>query len=430
MSLTYADVRSWDGAALGSVGESVSQGRRRLFDLEDELDASRVMWSFSWQGRAADAARGRIARLTDRGEHLVAEVSMVQRAVLAAADAVTGLARNVDQAESNATANSFTITDTGEVRDAEPLPASDPGHADRAKALTALETFVGDILRTATEIDTALAGVLDSAAEGKVSDQGATSFGDADYTQETADGHYRIGPPDPPEITFDEDFDYDSQDSDWRDHLAKLEWMAKLRAGQLRGDLPDGTRMYEHYWGNSGDPVTFDLGEAGRDDANVSRNTQEEVNRARAAAEELIRNGNTDFDFTGDPSAARNYPDTENWAKAVGGYQQWSHGHVSVDGDQVTMTVTVNAEDRYNFNRGQADIATGAGDNENGRFTEIGWARPFDVHGETTQTVTWTVGDPPPPLDPVDGNDRDYGRERDDTPDNPRGRDRESMGGR
>lgn len=65
--------------------------------------------------------------------------------------------------------------------------------------------------------------------------------------------------------------------------------------------------------------------------------------------------------------------------------------------ENVTMEITVRGEDRYNFNGGQNDIVTGAPDNENGRFTEIGWAKPFDTHGSLTRTVTWQLGDVPDP---------------------------------
>ena len=68
---------------------------------------------------------------------------------------------------------------------------------------------------------------------------------------------------------------------------------------------------------------------------------------------------------------------------------------MKANGDAVTMTVTVHAEDRYNFNSGSADIATGLPDNANGRFEEIGWAKPFDTSGELTRTVTWKLGEAP-----------------------------------
>lgn len=46
----------------------------------------------------------------------------------------------------------------------------------------------------------------------------------------------------------------------------------------------------------------------------------------------------------------------------------------------------------YNFNRGQADIASGVSDNVNGIFAELGWAKSFITYGETTLTISWTEG--------------------------------------
>ena len=75
----------------------------------------------------------------------------------------------------------------------------------------------------------------------------------------------------------------------------------------------------------------------------------------------LVNSGNAGFSMSGDALPTSAYPVTENWQKSVGGYQQWSSADVAVDGTTVTMTVTVHAEDYYNFNRGQADIARSAG---------------------------------------------------------------------
>ncbi|MBN3453334.1 hypothetical protein [Mycolicibacterium sp.] len=61
----------------------------------------------------------------------------------------------------------------------------------------------------------------------------------------------------------------------------------------------------------------------------------------------------------------------------------------------MTMEITVEAEDHYSFNRGSSDIASGAPNDENGRFTEVGWAKPLDTHGEITRTITWELGAPP-----------------------------------
>ncbi|MDH6196407.1 uncharacterized protein YukE [Mycobacterium frederiksbergense] len=205
-----------------------------------------------------------------------------------------------------------------------------------------------------------------------------------------------IGPPTKPDIPWDEDFEYDSAEPGLQDYLTRAEWEAKLVGGRLlRSDLDDATEMYRHYWDNNGKPIEFDYEEAYREDPGIRANVDDQISRAQRGAEELIRAGNTSFSMTGDPLPTTNYPTTENWQKAVGGYQQWSSADVKVEGNRVTMTVTVHAEDHYNFNRGQSDIGTGASDNENGRFTELGWARPFDSHGEVTRTVSWELGSAP-----------------------------------
>lgn len=211
---------------------------------------------------------------------------------------------------------------------------------------------------------------------------------------------YDFGEPKKPDIKWDEGFKYDSKDANWRDYLSKAEWMAKLEGGRaVRSDLDDATAMYDHYWDNNGEHVRFDYEEGYKEDPSIAANVNGEVARTAAAVDEMVRNGNTHFSMTGDAHPATAYPETENWQKTIGGYQQWSSADVTVKDGQVSMTVTVHAEDYYNFNPEQADIATGAGDNENGRFTEIGWAKPFPSSGDVTRTITWPVGSPPPSVD-------------------------------
>lgn len=225
--------------------------------------------------------------------------------------------------------------------------------------------------------------------------------------------HFVIGPPTKPDIEWDEDFIYDSKDAGWRDHLEKAKWMAKLRGGQLiRSDLDDATQMYRHYWDNNGETVEFDYEEAYNEDEGVRTSVDKEIARAQQGAETLINAGNHSFSMTGDATATTDYPTTENWQKTIGGHQQWSSADVSVDGNRVTMEVTVHGEDHYNFNKGQSDIASEAPDDANGRFTEIGWAKPFDSHGTITRTISWELGQAPD-SDVTDSGDpqRNPGRE-------------------
>lgn len=207
---------------------------------------------------------------------------------------------------------------------------------------------------------------------------------------------YQVGQPQRPSFHWDEDFAYNTASANPGDYLAAAEWQAKLAGAQLvRPDLADATAAYAHYWSNTGTPLQVNYAKAYREDSAVRSNVDSEIARTAAAVDQMAAGGATAFSVTGPAHAAGQYPVTENWQKTIGAYQQWSSADVKVEGNQVTMTVTVHAEDHYNFNRGQSDIASGAPDNANGRFTELGWAKPFDTHGEITRTITWTLGSPP-----------------------------------
>lgn len=207
-------------------------------------------------------------------------------------------------------------------------------------------------------------------------------------------GEYVVGPATRPEIEWDEDFVYDSKGSTWTDHLNKVKWQTKAEgAAVVRQDLDDALAAYWHYWDNNGKHFTFDYEEAYREDHRVKLTVDAEIGRAQAGAESLINSGRTSFSMTGGANNADFYPETENWQKAIGGHKVWSSAEVTVKGNTATMTVVVHGEDYYNFNRGQSDIASGAQDDENGRFTEIGWAKPFEQSGTVTKTMTWELGE-------------------------------------
>ena len=215
---------------------------------------------------------------------------------------------------------------------------------------------------------------------------------------ETGGPGYVIGPPTKPDLTWDDDYEYDSADPEFGDYVDWNSWGLKETAAHAHPGLQDAADFYSHYRSNTGLPKEFDYEEAYSDDESIRQLVDNEIARTQQGVDDLIASGaGEEFSVTGDAHSTRDenlYPATENWQKTIGGYQQWSSADVRVDGDQATMTVTVHAEDYYNFNAGEADIASGAPDQENGRFTELGWAKPFESHGELTREVTWTVGDP------------------------------------
>lgn len=93
------------------------------------------------------------------------------------------------------------------------------------------------------------------------------------------------------------------------------------------------------------------------------------------------------------------YPVTENWQKAIGGHTIWGSADVSVICDDkktyFIMALTLHAEDRYNFNPGAADLATGIPDSANGRFELTGLAHQFTQYGEARRYAVWELGQIP-----------------------------------
>jgi hypothetical protein len=84
--------------------------------------------------------------------------------------------------------------------------------------------------------------------------------------------------------------------------------------------------------------------------------------------------------------------DSENWQKTIGAHNIWGSAFIEVINGIFTMTITIHEVDRYNFNKGMFDIASGEPDDENGRFAVLGWAKSFITKGELVVTVTWKQG--------------------------------------
>ena len=93
------------------------------------------------------------------------------------------------------------------------------------------------------------------------------------------------------------------------------------------------------------------------------------------------------------------YPATENWQKAIGAHVIWNSADVTVtppakvgDPPQFSLRMTLHAEDRYNFNPGAADIATGQPDSDNGRFEVSGLAKQYINYATLQRDVKWNGG--------------------------------------
>jgi hypothetical protein len=179
-------------------------------------------------------------------------------------------------------------------------------------------------------------------------------------------------------------------------------------------DLPDGIRAYHHFLTGNGADRNFSYDKFVNDDAagktilnNAIGDTQrgaEAIYGQMLAADPSLANKPVTFKITGGQIGVGGgnsqfpYPQTENWQKAIGAHQIWNSATVTVtpgkNGAPPTfkMDYTLHAEDRYNFNPGAADIATGTPDAVNGRFETVGLAHQYMNYGSLSRDVSWTPG--------------------------------------
>ncbi len=227
------------------------------------------------------------------------------------------------------------------------------------------------------------------------------------------------------------------------DYAELAKWRSKLYAAQmLFPGLADATRAYEHFLDGNGAPLTVNYEAFVSGDASGTQILQSAIEDIKDGARSKDNDwlaahpgtpGDHSFDIASDPIPAGvpgsryPYPATENWQKAIGAHVCWISAHVAVHVDNatgmrtLTITMTLHMEDRYNFNPGMKDIATGTPDDANGIFELTGLGHEFMQYGAVTRSVTLTEklntpsGTPTPAEvggEPRDGAPRSYRHDR------------------
>lgn len=231
-------------------------------------------------------------------------------------------------------------------------------------------------------------------------------------TIETEDS-YKIGSASRPIIHHDSGFSkFPKKDPTLSDYLELLKWTMMLNgAATLRPDLVDATSAYSHFLNGEGKQKTFSYERYVMNDESGRITLRNAILDAQHAAIELWKNNKkpASFNFTGPPipcgsnkyehkyiSRSFPYPATENWQKAIGAHTIWLSGSVTVKSNPLSpsppafsMKMVLHAEDQYNFNKGQADIASGIPDNENGRFVVCGLAHGYRHVATLTRNFSW-----------------------------------------
>lgn len=230
---------------------------------------------------------------------------------------------------------------------------------------------------------------------------------------------YFVGLPRRPEIRHDNGFldRFPPRSPTWADRRRYAAWQGRLElreaAQHVPGfpDLSDALAAYRHFLTSGGADRTFSYERYVANDGSGRTTLKSAILEAMGAAYDLsarqVPVGGGSFNFTGSAIACGTtiagfpYPATENWQKAIGAHVIWISGDVVVtrkapsDTPDFTLTLVIHAEDRYNFNPGAADIATGIPDSDNGVFEVTGLAKQYMNYATLTRRVAWS-GAPPP----------------------------------
>lgn len=229
-------------------------------------------------------------------------------------------------------------------------------------------------------------------------------------------GGFVVGSPTRPSITHDNGFldafdevtgkgdeKYKERGANLSDLASLAYWNAKLEGAKLlRPDLFDGLMAYDHFLHQQGADRNFSYDRYADNDPSGASTVNDAILHTIKQAEVLCPQGQTvqitSRAFTTGQSGPFSipYPNTENWQKAIGGHSIWISATIKslkVNNEWTyAMSFTLHAEDRYNFNPGQKDIATGTADAENGIFEITKLAYQYTQYAELSRNVAWKSG--------------------------------------
>lgn len=228
---------------------------------------------------------------------------------------------------------------------------------------------------------------------------------------------YRPGPPVRPPIVHDNGFldAYAPRPAALADRALLLEWRTILELGEAgqgvplvpHNHLPDALAAYRHFLYGHGTDRIFSYERYVSDDPSGQTTLDNALLDFRRGVEDALAGGPpaspATFHLTGTALACGTsptkspllaklfpYPRTENWQKAIGAHSIWLSGTIDMIGSGAfDATITLHAEDRYNFNKDNVDINTHIPDAENGRFEITGLAQQYMNYAQLVRRVKW-----------------------------------------
>jgi hypothetical protein len=232
-----------------------------------------------------------------------------------------------------------------------------------------------------------------------------------------ASGRYRIGPPVRPSIKHDnghlDKYRLHEPTADDRRQLVKwiaiLEGSEALCNAQTGPYVPgcsgenqvDANAAYRHFLFGNGADRTINYERFLQEDASAKNLVKDIINDFQIHCS-IIGKDRMKFTVTSDSYKVGNrgiapYPASVNWKRAIGAHFLWvsaeliasvdNNGKIWFDAD-----VTMHMEDRFNFNVGATDVATGIPDSENGQLETSGLGKQYTNFATVTRHTRWEDG--------------------------------------
>jgi len=227
-------------------------------------------------------------------------------------------------------------------------------------------------------------------------------------------GRYRIGPPARPSIPHDNGHldMYPTSEPTVADRGQFMKWTAMLetsealcnaQTGSMIGmcngeDLSDANAAYRHFLFGDGKDRTINYERYLRNDPSGSELIHNLLSDFQSHVEiigkDRVKFSVTSNYYTVGRGGIAPYPSTANWQKTIGAHFLWVSADVVVSvnaGGKIfyEADLVIYVEDRYNFNPGSTDVATGIPDSANGRFEVTGLAKQYTNYATVTRATKW-----------------------------------------
>jgi hypothetical protein len=223
---------------------------------------------------------------------------------------------------------------------------------------------------------------------------------------------YQMGAPQRPRLDHDPGFADCSRAATYADKMILRGWRLALEGAEAaqgvplvpHNQLPDALAAYRHFLNGAGKPRKFSYDRYVSNDRSGRVTLENAVADLREGIEEIAANNpylsgvqvtgtGIRCESNGPWSHLFPYPHTENWQKAIGAHWIWLSAVVAVNRGSprsFVATMTLHAEDLYNFNPGDEDLATGLPDALNGSLEESCLGREYMNVSTLIRLLRWT----------------------------------------